>query len=99
MRQTNSLATLKRKRKQILAIATKHGAYKVRVFGSVIRGQDRATSDIDFLVKRRAKTSPWFPAPLVRDLEALLGHPVDIVTERGLSPHLKKTVLSEAVPL
>jgi uncharacterized protein len=35
---------------QILAIAEQHGAYNVRVFGSVARGEARADSDVDFLV-------------------------------------------------
>jgi hypothetical protein len=35
---------------QILAIAEKHGAYNVRVFGSVARGEATEDSDIDFLV-------------------------------------------------
>ena len=38
------------KRSQILAIASKHGAYNVRVFGSVARGEATAESDIDFLI-------------------------------------------------
>lgn len=33
------------------------------------------------------------------DLEALLGHPVDIVTERALRPELRETVLRDARPL
>lgn len=94
-----SLTQLKRKRKQILAIAEKHGAYDVRVFGSVVRGEDKPSSDIDLLVKRRARTSPWFPAALVIDLENYLGRPVEVVTDRGLNPNLRKYVLKEAIPL
>ena len=37
-------------RSQILAIAQKHGAYNVRVFGSVARGEATPESDIDLLV-------------------------------------------------
>ena len=32
-------------------IARKHGAYDIRIFGSVSRGDDREDSDIDLLVK------------------------------------------------
>ena len=42
---------LQSKRAQILTIAARHGARKVRVFGSVARGTARPSSDIDFLVE------------------------------------------------
>ncbi|OQY97057.1 MAG: DNA polymerase subunit beta [Chloroflexi bacterium UTCFX4] len=97
--KATSLQQLKRKRKRILAIAQKHGASQIRVFGSVARGEDKPTSDIDLLVKLSAKPSPWFPAGMTNDLEKLLGRRVEIVTERGLNPHLRKYILKEAVPL
>ncbi len=40
---------LQSKREKILQIAARHGARKVRVFGSVARGEARRGSDIDFL--------------------------------------------------
>lgn len=43
--------SLQSKRAQILTIAARHGARKVRVFGSVARGTARPSSDIDFLVE------------------------------------------------
>ena len=43
--------SLQSKRAQILTIAARHGARKVRVFGSVARGTARPSSDIDFLGK------------------------------------------------
>ena len=41
---------LKNKRSDILSIANQHGAYNVRIFGSVARGEETEQSDIDFLV-------------------------------------------------
>ena len=38
------------KRAEILSLAEKHGIENVRVFGSVVRGEDRPDSDVDFLV-------------------------------------------------
>ena len=43
--------------------------------------------------------SPWFPLPLIRELEALLGRKVDIVTEQGLKDRIRERVLKEAIPL
>jgi hypothetical protein len=90
---------LEEKRDEILNIAAKHGAYNVRVFGSVARGDDRPDSDVDLLVDVGTTTSSWFPAGLILDLEQILGRPVEIVTEKGLNPHLREHVLREAVPL
>ena len=91
---------LQEKRDEILAIAAKHGAYNVRIFGSVARGEEKPTSDIDFLIDYDlSKTSPWFPGGLLMDLEDLLGRKVDIVTEKGLHQLIRDRVLKEAVPL
>lgn len=90
---------LKEKREDILRIAAQHGAYNVRVFGSVARGEASAESDIDFLIDVRANHSRWFPGGLLADLEDLLGCKVDIVTENGLHRLIRERVLKEAVPL
>ena len=83
----------------IRRIAAKHGAFNVRVFGSVARGEAGPESDIDLLVDVGSPTSSWFPAGLILDLESLLGCKVDVVTERALNPDLRDYVLHEAVPL
>jgi uncharacterized protein len=90
---------VREKRNEIQRIAAKHGARNVRIFGSVARGEARADSDVDFLVDTGAETTSWFPAGLVLDLEGILGRKVEVVTEKGLDPHLKGRVLEEAVPL
>jgi hypothetical protein len=90
---------LRQKRHQILAIATKHGVTSIRVFGSVARQEDSDGSDVDFLVTTGPKTSSWFPAGLVLDLEDLLGRHVEVVTENGLNPLIRERVLAEAVAL
>ena len=91
---------LQQKREEILMIATKHGAYNVRVFGSVVKGTATSTSDIDFLIDYDlSKTSPWFPGGLLADLEDLLGCKVDLVTEKSLHQLIRDRIKSEAVPL
>jgi predicted nucleotidyltransferase len=95
--QTRQL--VEEKREEIKRIAQEHGAFDVRLFGSVVRGEDQADSDIDLLVDVGPTTSSWFPAGLILDLEQLLGRKVEIVTERALNPHLREHVLAEAVKL
>jgi predicted nucleotidyltransferase len=91
---------LQEKRQDFLAIAAKHGAFNVRVFGSVARGEETEKSDVDFLVDYDLKQiSPWFPGGLLMDLQDLLGCKVDIVTEKGLSHLIKEKVLREAKSL
>lgn len=91
---------LQKKRDEILAIAAKHGAFNVRVFGSVVRGEADEKSDIDLLVDYSLdKISPWFPAGLVLDLEKLLQRKVDVATEDALKDRVRQRVLREAKPL
>ena len=90
---------LRQQREQILEIATRHGAYNVRVFGSAAKGTAGPDSDLDLLVEVRDEHSSWFPAGLILDLEALLGREVDVVTEGALHWYIRDQVLAEAVPL
>lgn len=90
---------VKSKREQILDLARRHGVTRVRVFGSMARGDAGPQSDVDLLVDAGPDPSPWFPGGLVAELEELLGRRVQIVTERGLDDLLRDRVLEEAVPL
>jgi len=94
-----TLELLKQKREDILNIAKKHGAYNIRIFGSVARGEATHDSDIDMLIDKGPTVSPWFPAGLVLELEDMLEHRVEIVTEKALNRHLRDQVLREAVEL
>ena len=87
---------LKEKRAEILRIAESHGARRVRVFGSAVRGEATDESDIDLLVEIGERTSPWFPVGLVSELEQVLGRSVDVVTEDSLYWLLKRRILREA---
>jgi uncharacterized protein len=90
---------LRQKRDDIKHIAARHGAYNIRVFGSIARGDARPESDIDFLIDAGPATSSWFPAGLILDLEDLLGRRVEVVTEKALDPDLRDHMLREAIHL
>ena len=90
---------LKEKREEILRIAARHGAYNVRVFGSVARGDARPDSDVDFLVDVGPNRSFFFPGGLISGLEELLGRRVEVSEPAGLHSYLRDRVLDEAVPL
>ncbi|MEB3338216.1 MAG: nucleotidyltransferase family protein [Leptolyngbyaceae bacterium] len=81
-------------------MAQKHGAYNVRVFGSVARGEATEKSDIDFLIDYDLeKISAWFPVGLIHDLEDLLHRKVDVALSDSVHPFIRDRVLQEAVQL
>jgi uncharacterized protein len=90
---------LGQKRQDILRIAGNYGARRVRIFGSVARGEADAQSDIDFLVELNPGRSLLDLGGLQFELEALLGRKVDVVTERGLKPRIRDRVMREAIPV
>jgi predicted nucleotidyltransferase len=90
---------LKQKRELVLETAAHYGAYDVRVFGSVARGEADGASDIDLLVKLEPGRSLMDLGGLLYDLQILLGTEVDVVTEKGLRTRIREQVLREAVPL
>jgi predicted nucleotidyltransferase len=86
-------------RNAILALADKHGAMNVRVFGSVANGKSNESSDLDLLVSLGEKRTPFFPGGLKADLEELLSCEVDIVTENALHRLIRDQILKDAKPL
>ena len=90
---------LRKRRIEIMQIASKHGVTGIRIFGSAVRGELREDSDIDFLIEVKGPTSPWFPGSLVADLEKLLGRRVDVVESEAIREPLRERILREAVPL
>lgn len=90
---------LQEKREQILAIAAKYGAYNVRLFGSVARGDADADSDVDLLVDLEPNRSLLDLGGLLMELQDVLGCSVDVITEKGLRKRIRDRVLNEAIPL
>lgn len=86
-------------RREILALARKHGASEVSLFGSVARGEAREGSDVDFLVTFAPERSLLDHIAFQQDLEDLLGVKVDVVSRNGLSPYIRDAVLREATPV
>lgn len=94
-----SKEAIRQKREEIRRIAAEHGAVNIRVFGSVARGEEQPDSDLDLLIDVGSKTSSWFPAGLILDLEKLLGCQVEVVTEKSLNPLFREQVLREAIQI
>jgi predicted nucleotidyltransferase len=90
---------LARHRDEIVALAHAHKVSNVRVFGSVVRGEEDDASDIDVLVDLDPGADLLDLAALDIELERLLGHRVDIVPARMLKPHVAPSALADAVEL
>jgi len=84
------------KKEQVLALAARHGASNVRIFGSVANGTADKDSDIDFLVDLEKGRSLFDLGGLLMDLQQLFDRKVDVVTENGLHWYIKERILSEA---
>jgi hypothetical protein len=82
----------------IRVLAERYGISNVRIFGSVARGDSHARSDIDFLVDIPREATLFDLSRFRRELAALLGVDVDVVSSRALLPR-DRDVLEEAIGL
>lgn len=94
MRPSEALAL---HRTQIREIALRHRVSGVRVFGSVLRGDDVAGSDLDLLVDPTPATTLMDIGAIRFELKKLLGLEVDVLTPNGLPAKFREQVLREAV--
>lgn len=73
------------------------GASRVRIFGSVARGEATDLSDVDLLVDFVGEAG-LLDLMNVKDLfEDTLRRRIDVLTEGGLKPQLRREILSDAV--
>jgi predicted nucleotidyltransferase len=88
------------RKEAIATLANRYGARRIRVFGSVARGEERPDSDIDFLVDfPRGYDLFSQRLPLTQALAELLHRKVELIPEHELNRHIREQVLKEAVEL
>jgi predicted nucleotidyltransferase/DNA-binding XRE family transcriptional regulator len=90
---------LRRQRRRLLNAAEKHGVSRLRVFGSLARGEAKSASDIDLLVDLKPGRTLLNLAAFRREAAEILDLPVDVATVDMLKERIRDEVLSEAVPL
>ncbi len=95
----HTLEDIRRLRPQIMELARKYRARQVSVFGSCVRGEMRADSDIDFLVDFEENYRLLDIAGLMNGLEDLLGRKVDVIDRPSLRQELQASVFREAQTL
>ena len=84
---------------RIREIALSHRVSDVRVFGSALRGDDVAGSDLDLLVEPTAQTTLMDIGAIRFELKNLLGMDVDVLTPKGLPEKFRDQILRDAVPV
>jgi predicted nucleotidyltransferase len=92
-----TLDAVRARRTEILAIARRHGATAVRIFGSVARGEADADSDLDLLIELAPGHGLLDLCALEREIGELLGCRVEAGT--SLYPAVHTRVLREAIAL
>ncbi|MCJ7723671.1 MAG: nucleotidyltransferase family protein [Anaerolineales bacterium] len=92
----NTKELIQSKRQEILQTAARYGAYNVRIFGSVLQGEETAHSDVDFLVELKPGYTLLDLGGLLMELQKLLDRRVDVVTENALHWYIRERVMREA---
>jgi hypothetical protein len=81
---------------RLAAICREHGVSRLRIFGSAARGEERADSDVDLIADFSVPKGFFGVIELEVVLSDLFGRPVDLLTEGGLSPHIREDLLASA---
>lgn len=88
---------LQQHREAIREIALRNRVRNVRVFGSVLHGEDTEDSDLDLLVEPTSETTLMDIARIQVEVAKLLNVSVDVLTPNALPDKFRAQVMTEAV--
>jgi uncharacterized protein len=86
-------------RKHFDGLAARYAVESLALFGSRVRGDDRADSDLDVLVRFRTAPTLFRLIELEDELSDLLGVQVDLVLHDSLKPAVAESVAADLVPV
>jgi|SRR3989338_1128648 len=92
----NNNIELENLKPKIIKILKKNKVKKAGIFGSFVRGEQKENSDIDILIEPPKSIGLGFVGIKI-ELEGELKRKVDLVSYKGINPHLKKYILEEEV--
>jgi predicted nucleotidyltransferase len=92
-------AALQLNRSAVLAAVARFPTVNLRVFGSVVHGNDRDNSDLDLMIDALPGATLFDLGALQVELESLLGVRVNLLTPGDLPPMVRARALAEAVPV
>jgi len=90
---------LRQHRRALLEAVAAAGGRNLRVFGSLARGQDGPSSDVDLLVDLPEGTGLFALLELEGKLERILKVKVDLAPESSLKPRVRAEALEDAIVL
>ncbi len=91
---------VRERREAIVAIVRANDTQNPRIFGSIARGEDDETSDIDLLVDSVPEMTTLLSlARIKRAVEALTGIATDVATPGSLNPRYRDSIIKEAIEL
>jgi uncharacterized protein len=94
----NSQAQIPFPKERIAEFCRKHHIKKLAIFGSVLRPDFRADSDIDVLVEFEPGQVPGLAFfAMQEELATIMGRKVDLNTPHCLSRYFRDKVLQEAI--
>ena len=95
MHKVEAIAKLERRAKAIKAL----GATSLYLFGSVVRNEAKAASDLDLFIDydRDSRFNAFHLVRIKQYLEGELGLDVDVTTRDGLHPMLRSEIEQSAV--
>jgi uncharacterized protein len=89
---------VRHRRNDILEAAERYGAERIRLFGSVARGEEEPGSDVDFIVKMKPEMRVFDLVDLQDRLRDILGCEVDVLTEHPwMRERLRREIEEAAV--
>ncbi|WP_410951739.1 nucleotidyltransferase family protein [Pseudomonas sp. S1(2024)] len=94
-----SLSYIIENKEKIRKMAEAHRFSKIRVFGSVARGEETELSDVDFVVDPNEDANLFDLGGLVMELEEFLGTPTDVISSRSLGEKIKKSIERDGIEL
>lgn len=80
---------------KVIEVCRAYGTRRIALFGSFVRGEAGPDSDVDLIVDFDRPTGFLALVRLERELSEVLGRKVDLLTEKGISPHLRDRILNE----
>lgn len=87
---------VQRHRREILQLARQYGVKRVRVTGSVARGEHGPDSDVDLIVQMEEGRTLLDRGGFLMDVQELLGCEVDVLNETALTGDARAELLADA---
>lgn len=95
MAQVSSMEDLAAKKPELAEICQQNDIAYLGVFGSIVRSEATADSDVDMVARFSKQKGLWDLIGIERELSEVLGRKVDLGTEDALNPYLRDRILAE----